>query len=109
MGLCPCDMSGTPSERELRRQMRNRVAVNFSRRRKATKILPRFQKDCQRQAAGIAAGGCTDEGVFGLTDAVSAIQLVPCEFLTRTRVGGAVDRRHEVSRKGFAEGTGRRL
>jgi hypothetical protein len=90
------------SQRELRRQMRNGIAMNFKRSRKETKVLARFQQRCQRQAAGVAAGSCTYEGVVGFAHAVSVIQFLPRQFLTGARVGGAVNGCHKLSRKGSA-------
>lgn len=90
---------------QLHRQLFHGVAMHLDRRRKAAEILAGLQQRGQRQTTGIATGGGTDKDVVGFAQPVTGIQFLTRQSLPQARVSGAVQRGHEVSRKGCAEST----
>jgi len=89
---------------QLRCKIGDRFAVEISRGRKESEILSCLQQSSQCQTAGSTARLAADEDEIGLAQTVPVFQLLPGEALPGMRVGGAVDRCHKMSRKGFAEG-----
>jgi hypothetical protein len=88
---------------ELQCQVRHGMAMYVDRRRETAPILASLQQRRQRQAARIAAGMGADEIVVSVAHAVTGIQFLTGQSLTRTWVSRAVYCCHEVSGKGVAE------